>query len=109
MISYEEYQPIFKKIADRKEFFRLTGLNPQYFSRRSTITNEQFEIMITCLSHNFVGKKADYDEEQLRQYFKALTTLINTPEEFQLLSKNQKNKLINEQITIHNQLLWKQN
>ena len=63
-----------------------------------------FAIKYDYKSPNKVGKPVEFDNDQKHQYFKALNNYINS-QDFQLLNTNQKHSVIDEQISIHNQLL----
>ncbi len=80
------------------------------FTNCKSISNEKFNILNDFAikndykSPNKVGKPVECDDEQKHKYYKALTNYINSID-FQLLNSNQKNRCIDEQINIHNQLL----
>lgn len=80
------------------------------FTQAKSISYEKFNILndfaikYDYKSPNKIGKPIEFDDEQKQQYFKALTNYINSVD-FQLLTQNQKNRCIDEQINIHNQLL----
>jgi hypothetical protein len=80
------------------------------FTQCKSISYEKFNILndfaikYDYKSPNKVGKPVEFDDDQTRQYFKALNNYINSVD-FQLLNSNQKNRCIDEQINIHNQLL----
>ena len=99
--------PMFAK----RKVTELMGFNqPSKFTQCKQISKERFNILNDFAikhgykSNNFVGKPANFDKEQVHDYFKKLTTFINSLE-YNLLSNNQKEKVINEHKTIHNLLL----
>jgi hypothetical protein len=63
-----------------------------------------FAIKYDYKSPNTLGNSVEFDREQMQNYFKALNNYINSVD-FQLLSGNEKNRVIDEQVVIHNQLL----
>ena len=63
-----------------------------------------FAIKYDYKSPNTLGNSVEFDREKLQIYFKALNNYINSVD-FQLLSSSEKNRVIDEQVVIHNQLL----
>ena len=63
-----------------------------------------FAIKYDYKSPNTLGNSVEFDREQMQIYFKALNNYINSVD-FQLLSSSEKNRVIDEQVIIHNQLL----
>jgi hypothetical protein len=80
------------------------------FTQCKSISYDKFNILNDfAIKHDYkspnkVGKPVEYDNEQKNIFFKALNNYINSVD-FQLLSGNEKNRVIDEQIRIHNQLL----
>jgi hypothetical protein len=79
------------------------------FTQCKSISYEKFNILndfaikYDYKSTNKVGDPVEFDREQMQNYFKALNNYINSVD-FQLLSGSEKNRVIDEQVVIHNQL-----
>lgn len=109
IIEPKEFYHIYRSLSteSRLNFSEKIKRQDKYISRYN-IKLEDFDYLnelIKLENPNTIGEKADYDSYQMRQYFKGLTDLINSPLDFQILKQKEKDAIIEEHKQIHKLLL----
>jgi len=109
IIEPKEFYPMYRSLSvELRMLFEKKVKRQSKYLFRYNITNEDFEYLKDLLNAeqpNTIGEKADYDSYQMRQYFKGLTDLINSPLDFQILRQKEKDAIIEEHKNIHKLLL----
>jgi hypothetical protein len=108
-IEPKEFYHLYRSLSveSRLNFSEKIKRQDKYIARYN-ISLEQFDYLKGLLNAeqpNTIGEKADYDSYQMRQYFKGLTDLINSPLDFQILRQREKDAIIEEHKQIHKLLL----
>lgn len=113
IIEPKEFYPIYRSLSvESRVLFEKKVKRQSKYLFRYNITNEDFNYLKALLNAekpNTIGEKADYDSYQMRQYFKGLTDLINSPLDFQILKQKEKDAIIEEHKQIHKLLLTYKN
>lgn len=109
LIETHQFLPIYRRLTDESKLkFQLKIKRLDRNMNRYAISEENFNYLNELLSlenPNTIGEKADFDFWQIKKYFDGLTQLINTPQDFQLLSQREKDSIIEEHKIIHKKLI----
>lgn len=109
LIEPYQFLPIYRRLTDEsKRVFQLKIKRLDRNMNRYAISEENFNYLNELLNSenpNTIGKPADFDFWQVKKYFDGLTQLINTPEDFQILSQREKDSIIEEHKIIHKKLI----
>jgi len=109
IIEPKDFFPMYRSLSvESRILFEKKIKRQEKYINRYNISEEHFEYLKALLNAeqpNTIGEKADYDSYQMRQYFKGLTDLINSPLDFQILRQREKDAIIEEHKNIHKLLL----
>jgi hypothetical protein len=108
-IEPKEFYHLYRSLSveSRLNFSEKIKRQDKYISRYN-ISEEQFDYLNELLkleNPNTIGASVEFDSYQMRQYFKGLTDLINSPLDFQILRQREKDAIIEEHKQIHKLLL----
>lgn len=109
LIEPHQFLPIYRRLTDESKLnFQTKIKRLDRNMNRYAISEENFNYLNDLLNSenpNIIGKPADFDFWQIKKYFDGLTQLINTPQDFQLLSQREKGSIIEEHKSIHKKLI----
>lgn len=109
LIETHQFLPIYRRLTDEsKQVFQNKIKRLDRNMNRYAISEENFNYLNELLNSenpNIIGKPADFDFWQVQKYFQGLTQLINTPEDFQILSQREKDSIIEEHKITHKKLI----
>lgn len=109
LIEPHQFLPIYRRLTDESKLIFQTKIKRlDRNMNRYAISEENFNYLNELLNSenpNTIGKPADFDFWQIKKYFDGLTQLINTPQDFQLLSQREKGSIIEEHKSIHKKLI----
>ena len=109
LIETHQFLPIYRRLTDEsKRVFQTKIKRLDRNMNRYAISEENFNYLNELLNSenpNTIGKPADFDSWQIKKYFDGLTQLINTPQDFQILSQREKDSIIEEHKLTHKKLI----
>ena len=109
LIETHQFLPIYRRLTDEsKRVFQLKIKRLDRNMNRYAISEENFNYLNELLkleNPNTIGEKVEFDYWQVKKYFDGLTQLINTPQDFQILSQREKDSIIEEHKLTHKKLI----